>query len=259
VKKRMMKKIKILIVDDEPLAREGIRVQLQTDAEVEIVAECANGLEAVSAIREYRPDLVFLDVQMPELGGFDVLEEIGADKMPSVVFVTAYDKYALQAFEVNALDYLLKPFDDDRFLRAFERAKSQIQQQNVRHLNLQLQDLMETLKSERKYLERFVIKSAGRIFFLNVAEIDWIESADNYVYLHIGHTSHLVRETISGLESKLDPDKFLRIQRSIIINISRIKELRPLFNGGSTIVLSTGKELASSRRYRHKLNSILRS
>lgn len=254
----MMKKIKVLIVDDEPIAREGIRVQLEKNPGVEIAGECANGLEAVSFIREQSPDIVFLDVQMPDLDGFGVVEEIGALSMPAVIFVTAYDKYALKAFEINAVDYLLKPFDDERFEKAFERAKSQLQTQSVAELNLQLQSLMKTLKPEKKYLERLVIKSSGRIFFLNVAEIDWIEAADNYVYLHTGRTAHLLRETIGGLESRLNPANFLRIHRSIIVNLSCIKEMHPLFHGEYVIVLSTGKELNSSRRYRQNLNSLLK-
>jgi two-component system LytT family response regulator len=253
-----MDKIKVLIVDDEPIAREGIRVLLEKDAEVEISGECGNGIEAVSVIQKSEPDIVFLDVQMPDLDGFGVVEKIGAEAMPTVIFVTAYDKYALKAFEINAIDYLLKPFDDKRFFKAFERAKSQIQRQSVQDLNRQLQSLLQTLKPDKKYLERLVIKSAGRIFFLNVEEIDWIEAADNYVSLHVGRASHLVRETLGGLESKLSPDNFLRISRSIIINLSRIKEIHPLFNGEYAIILANGKELNSSRRFRDRLNSILK-
>ncbi|HEY0427414.1 MAG TPA: response regulator [Pyrinomonadaceae bacterium] len=253
-----MDKIKVLIVDDEPIARAGIRVLLEKDAEVEISGECGNGVEAVSIIRRNAPDLVFLDVQMPDLDGFGVVEKIGAEWMPSVIFVTAYDKYALKAFEINAVDYLLKPFDDKRFFKAFERAKSQIERRNVGDLNRQLQSLMQTLKQEKKYLERLVIKSAGRIFFLNVEEIDWIEAADNYVSLHVGRAGHLLRETLGNLESRLSPDKFLRISRSAIVNLIRIKEIHPLFKGEYAIILASGKELNSSRRYKDKLNSILK-
>ena len=252
-----MPKIKVLIVDDEPIARRRIRRQIENNADFEITGECKNGLEAVLTIQEQKPDLVFLDVQMPEMDGFSVLETISAQKeaMPAVIFVTAYDRYAIKAFEVNAVDYLLKPFDDERFQKALNRAQAQIQNNNT---NERLLDLLETLKkTPQKYIERLAIKSAGRIFFLMVEEIDWIESADNYVRLHVGRESHLLRETVNGLEKKLDPDRFLRIRRSTIVNIKQIKELHPLFNGEYAIILKNGNELTSSRRYRKNLSILL--
>jgi two-component system, LytTR family, response regulator len=248
-------KLRVVIVDDEPIAREGVRTQLLREPGVEIVAECGDGLEAVETIREIEPDLVFLDVQMPGMNGFEVVKTLGVDAMPAVVFVTAYDKYALQAFEVNAIDYLLKPFDAERFQKAFQRARVQIQRRTAETINEKLEALLETMRPRERYLERLVVKSGGRIFFLAVNEIDWIESADNYVSLHSGRDAHLIRETLTSLESKLNPDEFLRIRHSAIVNVKRIKELHPLFKGEYEIVLLNGVKLTSSRRYRDRLRS----
>ena len=250
-------KLRILIVDDEPIAREGVRVQLAHQIGVEIVAECANGLEAVAAVEELRPDLVFLDVQMPGMDGFDVLQTIGGNGMPMVIFVTAYDKYALKAFEVNAVDYLLKPFDRERFERAFSRAKERIQQADAGSLSLRLNHLLATVRPQQKYLERLVVKASGRIFFLEVSEVDWIEAADNYVSLHLGKESHLIRETLKSLEAKLDPDRFVRVRNSAIINLKRVKELHPLFKGEYEILFHNGQKLRSSRRYRSRIAELL--
>ena len=251
-----MAKIRTLIVDDEPLARRGIRAQLDEEADIEIVSECRNGLEAVAAIEEQSPDLVFLDVQMPELDGFGVLEAVGVDRMPVVIFVTAYDQYALRAFDVHALDYLLKPVDAERFASALQRARKQIEHHNLRDLNQRLQTFLDDVRAKQKFTERLVIKSGGRIFFLNVQEIDWIEAADNYVRLHVGRDSHLLRETLNHLEKRLDPDHFLRVHRSRIINIRQIKELQPLFRGEYDIMLQDGTRLESGRGYREKLQKL---
>lgn len=251
-----MAKTRIVIVDDEPLARRGIRALLNEEKDVEIIAECRNGREAVAVIVERSPDLVFLDVQMPELNGFDVLEAIGVEHMPAVIFVTAYDQYALRAFEVHALDYLLKPLDGDRFTSALQRARTQIEGKNIRDLSRSLQNLLDDLKPGPKYTERLVIKSAGRILFLSVDEIDWIEAADNYVCLHAGPDAHLLRETMNGLEKRLDPAQFLRVHRSRIINIKRIKELQPLFRGEYDIMLLDGTRLESGRGYRDRLQKL---
>lgn len=263
-----MQKIRALVVDDERIAREGICMHLASEPDVEIIGECANGIDAVSIIQERLPDLVFLDVQMPGLDGFGVVEAVGSERMPTVIFVTAYDKYALRAFDIHALDYLLKPFDGERFSTALERARVQINQASGEGINNQLLSLLADIKSGQdgrvesskpkpKYVERLVIKSAGRISFLNVEEVDWIEAADNYVELHAGREAHLVRDTMNALETKLDPAKFLRIRRSTIINIGRIKELKPLFRGEYVIILKNAKELTSSRRYRHNLRRLL--
>jgi two-component system, LytTR family, response regulator len=249
-----MPKIRVLIVDDEPIARRGIRLQLKGEQEIEIVGECANGMEAVAAIKTKSPDLVFLDVQMPEMDGFEVIDAVGVELMPRVIFVTAYDQYTLRAFEVHALDYLLKPFDRDRFVNALNHAKSSLQRGEF---NRQLIRLLDDRLAARKPLERLVIKSGGRIYFLNVEEVDWIEAADNYVELHVGRESHLLRETISGLAARLDTARFLRIRHSTIVNIEQVKELRPLFRGEYLIVLRDGTELTSSRRYRKNLDAIL--
>jgi two-component system, LytTR family, response regulator len=250
-------KIRVVIVDDEPIAREGVRTQLLAEADVEIVAECGDGLEAVETIRALAPDLLFLDVQMPGMGGFEVMQTIGIEQMPAVVFVTAYDKYALQAFDVNAVDYLLKPFDAERFQKAFQRARVQIESRTTEAINEKLQALLESMRPQQRYLERIVVKSGGRIFFLPVNEIDWIESADNYVSLHSGRESHLIRETLTSLESKLNPEEFLRIRHSAMVNLKRIKELRPMFKGEYEIVLQNGVKLISSRRYRNKLGKLI--
>ena len=247
----------MLIVDDEPLAREGVRMLLQHDPEVTAIDECADGQAAVTAIIEKKPDLVFLDVQMPEMDGFEVLEAVGVDRMPNTIFVTAYDKYALQAFEVHAVDYLLKPYTNERFLKALERAKSQIKLRGDNNLNDRLSALLEHFKRSGDHLERLVVKAAGRISFVDVEEIDWIEAADAYVRVHVRRESHLVRATMSSLESQLDPHRFLRIHRSAIVNLSRIKELQPLFHGEYVIKLRDGTELTSGRSYRNKLNSLL--
>ena len=250
-------KIQTLIVDDEPLARERIRTLLADEHDVEIIGEGANGRDAVTSIQNRKPDLLFLDVQMPELDGFGVLDQITVAKMPVVIFVTAYDQYALRAFEVHALDYLLKPFDRERFQKALQRARLQIQQAKNGEVNARVLALLEDLRAERKWLDRLVIKSGGRVFFLKVEEIDWIEAAGNYVRLHVEREVHLLRETIKNLETQLDPKKFLRISRSIIVRIDGIKELQPWFHGEHAIILQGGTQLTSSRGYREKLDELL--
>jgi len=249
-----MAKLRVLIVDDEPIARRGIRQGLEAHPQVEVAGECGNGLEAVEAIRDQAPDLVFLDVQMPEMDGFEVIEEIGVDRMPAVIFVTAYDKYALRAFDVHAVDYLLKPFDEERFARALDHARSRIEKKT---LGEELRGLLSEHFAGRKHLERLVVKSGGRIFFLDVAEIEWIEAADNYAELHAGKQVHLVRHTLASLEAKLDPDRFVRIRHSTIVNVRRVKELRPASSGEYEVVLLSGAVLESSRRYRKRLAAIL--
>jgi two-component system, LytTR family, response regulator len=249
--------IRVLIVDDESLARDMLREMLQTDRQVTIVGESANGRDAVEAIRSLKPDLIFLDVQMPELGGFEVLEAIGNGQLPHVIFVTAYDQYAVRAFEVHALDYLLKPFDEDRFEAAWHRAKEQIAREQANGTDQQILQLLEELKAGNRYLERLVIKSGGRIYFLETADIDWIEAEGNYVSVHSGKKSHLLRETISSLESQLDPKKFVRIHRSSIVRIDRIQELQPWFHGEYRVILNGGTQLTLSRNYREKLHDAL--
>ena len=251
-------KIRTLIVDDEPLARGNISVLLRLDPGIEIVSECGSGAEALAEIRRAKPDLVFLDVQMPECDGFDVLELLGKDLPPAVVFVTAYDQHALRAFEAGALDYLLKPFDRERFDISWQRAKAQIVHERDGGRDQRILALLEELKAgSNRYLERLVIKSGGRIYFLETNEIDWIEAEGNYVSVHSGKKSHLLRETISSLESQLDPRKFLRIHRSSIVRIDRIKELQPWFHGEYHVILQNGTQLMLSRNYREKLQEAL--
>ncbi len=223
-------RIRVLVVDDEPLARGMVREMLEHDPEAEIVGECCNGREAISAIRTLAPDLVFLDVQMPEFGGFHVLEAFRDQPLPRVIFVTAYDQYAVRAFEVYALDYLLKPFDRERFTTAWERARIQISREQFDLRDQHIMALLEELKAGTRYIERLVVKTAGRVFFLDISDIDCIEAEGNYVRVHNGPRSYLLRETISGLESQLDPRKFLRIHRSAIVRIDKIKELQPWFH-----------------------------
>jgi two-component system LytT family response regulator len=249
--------LRTLIVDDEPLARERIRDLLAREPDIEIAGEAATGLEAVALIESLRPDLLFLDVQMPELDGFAVLEVIDSKAMPAVIFVTAYDQHTLRAFEVHALDYLLKPFDRERFEKALQRARDQIRLARDGNLSQRLQTLLAELRAEKKYLERLVIKSRGRVFFLKVEEVDWMEAAGNYVRLHVERESHLLRETIKSMEQKLSPEKFLRINRSTIVNIDRIKELQPWFHGEYAVILKDDTRLTSSRNYRDKLDQLL--
>jgi len=249
--------IRVLLVDDEPLARALLREMLQSDPQAKIVGESVNGHEALAAIREHSPDLLFLDVQMPELGGFEVLSALGKNEIPNVIFVTAYDEYAVRAFEVNALDYLLKPFDQERFDAAWQRAKAYILQERNGGVDQRILALLEELKAGNSYLERLVIKSAGRIYFLETGEIDWIEAEGNYVSVHSGKKSHLLRETISSLEAQLDPRKFVRIHRSSIVRLDRIQELQPWFHGEYRIILHDGTQLMLSRNHRDKLQEAL--
>lgn len=251
--------IRVLLVDDEPLALSVIREMLQGDPQVEIVGESVNGREALEAIRIHTPDLLFLDVQMPELGGFEVLTSLEQERrqIPYVIFVTAYDQYAVRAFEVNALDYLLKPFDQDRFNSSWQRARTRILQERNGGMDQRILALLEDLKAGNKYLERLVIKAGGRIYFLDINDIDWIEAEGNYVSVHSAKKTHLLRETISSLESQLDPKKFVRIHRSSIVRIASIRELQPWFHGEYRVNLENGTQLALSRNYRDKLQEAL--
>lgn len=262
-------------MDDEALARKALRVMIADDPEMEVIGECRSGREAVTAIREHSPDIVFIDIQMPEMDGFQVIEEIGVKEMPVTVFVTAYDKYALRAFDAHALDYLLKPFDYDRFGNALQRAKTQVRQQKLGEMGESflavLKDMRpapaeSSVKKENGQpleagakgpIDRVVIKSGGRIYFLKIEEIDWVEGAGDYLSLHAGNQTHLIRETMGNFHSKLNPKKFLRIHRSTIINIERVKEIRPLSKGEYVITLTNGVRLNSSRGYRQALQELL--
>ncbi len=254
-----MKKIKTLVVDDEPLARERLAGLLASQPDIEIVAECRDGEEAVTAVIDHAPDLVFLDVQMPQMNGFEVIEAVGGDRMPPVIFVTAYDQHALRAFEVRALDYLLKPFDRERFNEALQRARRQIERAETGDLGRRLLALVKDLRRDQPRAERLVVKSGGRLFFLRTDEIDWVEAAGNYVRVHVGTTSHLMRETMTAIEGRLDPEKFFRIHRCRIVNMERIQELQPWLNGEYAVLLRTGTRLTLSRGYREKLQDRLRA
>lgn len=234
-------RIRALIVDDEALARSSVMVLLRNDPEIEILGECASGVEALAEIRRQRPDLVFLDVQMPECDGFDVLEMLGGDSLPAIVFVTAYDQYALRAFEAGALDYVLKPFDNTRFERALARAK-----ERIRHG-----------RTQPRKVERLAIKSAGQISFLKISDIDWIEAADYYASLHVGLKTHLLRRSMDELERELGESAFCRIHRSTIVNLERVRGLKVNEDGEYDVLLDSGARLRMSRRYRKELQARL--
>ncbi len=243
----MTRPIRTLIVDDEQMARASIRVLLGGDPEIEVVGECASGAEAVSQIRAVAPELVFLDVQMPGMNGFEVLQAVGPARRFVVVFVTAYDSYALEAFDVHALDYVLKPFDDRRFHTAASRAKDQI-----RHARL---DELASAPAERE--GQLVVRDGGRTVFVPVADIDWIEAADYYVQLHVGARSYLHREPMRDLEARLDPRRFVRIHRSAIVALDRVAELRPSAHGDHCVRLRDGTDLRLSRSRRGQLRALL--
>ncbi|HEV2146195.1 MAG TPA: LytTR family DNA-binding domain-containing protein [Longimicrobiaceae bacterium] len=250
-------KLRALIVDDEPLGRERIRQLLAAEEDVEVVAECGHGGEAVEAIEGLEPDLVFLDVQMPELDGFGVVEAVGVDRMPMTVFVTAYEEFALRAFEASALDYLLKPFDRARFAQALDRVRTQIRLRRDQEVRGQLATLLQEMRPRRKHLERLVVRSGGRIRFVRVEEVDCFEAEGNYVRVHAGERNHLIRQTMSALEAELDPARFLRIHRSTIVNLERIDHIEPLFQGEYSVALRGGRKLTSSRGYRERLHEAL--
>ncbi len=243
------RKLKAIIVDDEPPARRNLRALLKGAPDIEIARECGNGRDAVIGIRALEPDLVFLDVQMPEMNGFEVLEQLTDQPVPVIIFVTAYDQYALKAFEVSALDYLLKPFDDARFHKALSQARRQIEQQDAGELGRKLLTLMgarETGTASPRYLSRLMVKTGGRVIFIRTEEIDWIEAYDNYVRLHVGGKDHLLRQTMNELEAALNPERFARIHRSTIVNLDRVRELHPHFNE-HLVILHDGTELKLSR------------
>lgn len=249
--------IRALIVDDEPLARDGVRLHLDDHEDIEVIGECGSGEEAVAAIENNQPDLVFLDVQMPGLDGFGVLEAIGEDKLPAVIFVTAYDQFALRAFEAHALDYLLKPYEAERFDKALDRVRVQLRGQSSSAVDERLRSLVASLGGKTSFMERMVARTNGRIMILRVEDVDWIEAAANYVRVHIGAKQYLVRETMTNLEARLDPDRFIRIHRSIIVRKDRIKELEPLFQGDYSVILVDGTRLTSSRGYRDRIQEFL--
>ena len=250
-------RIRTLIVDDEPVARARVLSLLKDETDIEVVGECGNGAQAATVIEQAAPDLVFLDVQMPEMDGVAMARALGPDRMPAVVFVTAYDDYALEAFEIHALDYLLKPFSAERFRSALTHAREHLAQRRATTLGRQLLDLLPEIRKPSQGHDRIVVKSSGRIYFVRTADIDWCEAAGNYVRLHVGPQAHLVRDTMGRLESSLDADLFIRIHRSAIVNVDRIQELQSSFNGEYMVLLKSGTRLTLSRGYRDALQSRL--
>jgi len=261
-------RIRVVIVDDEPTARRGVRLLLERDPEVEVVGEASTGAEAAELIRRAQPDLAFLDVQMPGASGFEALERIDPGAAPVVVFVTAYDEHALRAFEVNAVDYLLKPYDDARFGAALQRAKQAVRRRSSDHVHARLTQLLEYLQQNNAAsatalagetaADRILVKSSGEIFFLKAEEIDWIEADGDYMKFHGGGRTHLMRETMARLEARLDPRRFIRIHRSTIVNIDRLRKLSPSFAGEYAVVLHDGTKLKLSRGYHERIDTLLK-
>jgi two-component system LytT family response regulator len=247
-------RLRVLIVDDEPLAREGLRLMLAGDSQV---MEARNGREAVARIRDEKPDLVLLDVQMPRMDGFAVVEAVGAEKMPAVIFVTAHDQYAIRAFEISAVDYLLKPVTEERFRLAFERAVSRLRAASPEDPPRQLLSVLDAIANPRRYLSRLAIRSGDRTIFLPIDEVDWIEADQNYVRVHAGPAAHLLHVPMNTIETSLDPGRFVRIHRSYIVNLHRIRQLWTLAHGQYILELVSGERLQSGRTYGEKIRTLL--
>jgi two-component system, LytTR family, response regulator len=246
-----MSNFKVMIVDDERLSRRRIRRILALEPECDVTGECSNGAEAVAMLEKLRPDILFLDVQMPELDGFEVLHAL-RESRPLVIFASAYDDYALRAFEVHAFDYLLKPFDGRRLLESFGRAKARVLQERAGAPDDRVVELLRTISQQQCSPDRIAIRNNGRVVFVKLAEIDWVEASDNYVCVHCGKDTHVIRETMSELERRLDPAQFLRVHRSAIVNLDRIKEMQPWFRGDYRVILRDGTELTLTRNNREK-------
>ncbi|MFI5228551.1 MAG: LytR/AlgR family response regulator transcription factor [Gemmatimonadales bacterium] len=250
-------KIRTLIVDDEELGRDRLQTLLASQPDVEIIGVCVDGPSAVETIEREQPDLVFLDVQMPGMDGFEVIDTIDPAHLPAVVFVTAHDGHAIRAFEIHALDFLLKPFDQTRFEKALERARGQVRRAAGPAIDSRLVSLLEELHEERKYPERLIVKSSGRVFFIRTEELDWVEASGNYVKIHTATDAHLLRESMKNMEAKLDPKTFVRIHRSAIVNIDRIKELEPWFHGEYIVIMRDGTRLTASRVFSDRLSALI--
>ncbi|MBA3970536.1 MAG: response regulator transcription factor [Gemmatimonadetes bacterium] len=249
--------IRILIADDEPPARRRIRALLEQQPDVQVVGEARSGREAIAAIAELRPELVFLDVQMPEGDGFEVVRTVGVDRMPVVVFATAYNEHALRAFDAHALDYLVKPYDRERFDAALQRARLQLRRASDSGVDARLLSLVRQWDDRSRYLTRLTVRVGSRIRLLDVGEVDYFESETNYVRVHLGTQSHLVRDTLTGLEGRLDPARFVRVHRSLIVNLGRIQEVESLFAGEYILFLRDGKRLTTGRTYRSSIQEAL--
>jgi len=250
-------RLKVLIADDEPLARQGLKLLVSGDARVGSIGEARNGREAVAAIRDQQPDLVLLDVQMPRMDGFGVVQAVGVDRMPSVIFVTAHDQYAVRAFEISAVDYLLKPVTAERFQTAFARATSRLQAPAADDSARQMITMLDAMAHPPRRLSRFAIRSAERTIFVPVQAVDWIEASQNYVCLHVGEARHLVHVSMNSLEAALDPDCFLRVHRSHIVNLARIRQVWSLVRGQHVIELASGARVPSGRTYGDRLRDLL--
>jgi two-component system LytT family response regulator len=246
--------MRALIVDDEPLAREGIRQLLRQEPDIEICGECSDGLEGIGEIERKRPDLLFLDVQMPEIDGFEVLDSLHVDRLPAVIFVTAYDQYAVRAFDVHAVDYLLKPLDQKRFREALDRARRQRAHEKQEEVVESLRALLKEARLRRKFVERFVARSVGKIQIVRATDVDWIDADADYACLHCQGKKHLIRQTMNSLERQLDPERFMRIHRSSIVNLDRVKELQTLSHGDCILLLEDGTRLTMSRTYRERFD-----
>ncbi|QQS46925.1 MAG: response regulator [Acidobacteriota bacterium] len=249
--------IRALIVDDEPLARERIRTLLEERRDIEVIGECGDGQEAAHRIPAERPDLVFLDIQMPELDGFEVIEAISRERLPAIVFVTAFDEHAIRAFEVNAIDYLLKPINAARFEQSVQRAIDRLANSGEREADRNLSDFVEKLRAERRYTKRFAVRSGSRLSFVRAADVDWLDVADNYVRLHVAGREHLVRGTLKLVESQLNPETFVRVHRSLIINLDRVESVEPYSHGEYTVTMKDGAKLTTSRSYSERLRELL--
>jgi len=249
--------IRAVIVDDEAVARRRIRRLLAGEKDIEVIGECSNGLQAVSLIETERPDLLFLDVEMPEMNGFELLMQLDRSVLPVIIFATAFDKYAVRAFESHALDYLLKPIDSERLQSALDRARSHLHREKSADANREILAMLSELQKQKGRLERIMVKKPGRAFFVKLASVDRFEAADNYIRVHAGPDTHLIRETMSALEARLDPNKFVRVHRSTIVNVDRIKEIHSLFQGRQVIVLHNGDKVTLGRNYRARLDRLL--
>lgn len=249
--------IRALIVDDEPLARQRLRTLLKSQSGFTVIGEARNGAEALTAIRQLAPEVLFLDVQMPGMDGVGVVEALGEEALPLIVFVTAFDEYALRAFEANAVDYLLKPFSRARFEKTLARVRERLQNREGRQLQQQMRALLQELRPREKHAERLLIKNGKQEILLKTNDIDWIEAQDNYVCLHAGKEKYLMRESMSGLEKQLDARQFLRIHRSTMVNRDRIQKLEPWFGKDYRVTLTNGVELTMSRTYQQQVRLLL--
>jgi len=249
--------VRALIVDDEPLARRRVAQLLAAESDVEIVGDAADGEEAVQLIEQLRPDLVFLDVQMPEVDGFDVLEAIRGEQMPAVIFATAFDQFALRAFDANAVDYLLKPYGEERFRAALGRARARLRAGRREEMTQQLHALLAARGAERRYPERLVVRVGPKLLFVPVADVDWVDVDGNYVRIHVGARSYLLRETLSTLSERLPPERFLRIHRSTLVNVERVREIQPMAKGTFLLRLMDGTALSSTLTYRDQIQALI--